>query len=521
MKRLTKPEPVHYADLRAVIFRAAERFPENRFFRCGDPAMPHITGSALKSYCGAFGARSERLGDTGMHIAILGPNGAAWLSCFFAVVCGGGVAVPLHLGTKAEELRSALVRADVQLLLYDQSCAADAETLRSALPELRITELHAFLAELRDEPEQRFPPLQPDAPAALYFTSGTTARSRCVILTHRNMGSQCSAAMSLLPLSPEDTGLSVLPPSHTFELMTNIVGVLHCGGTLYINENLTTVKENLRKYEPTILIVVPLVLQMLHKEIRRTAKKRGKLEQLERGLRLNGRLRRMGIDLSRLLFADVYDVLGHKLRYFMCGGAALDPALIEFFRCLGITVLQGYGITECSPIVATNTPGANRFGSIGRPLSCCETTIMDGEICVRGDSVSPGYYNDAEANAEAYRDGWFHTGDLGRRDRAGYLYFTGRKKNLIVLSNGENVSPERLEEMLYRVEGVLDAVVNEANGKITAEIYADRTVLPDQAAVWAEIDRVNRALAPHEQIGALVLRDTPFEKTVTRKNKRR
>lgn len=520
MKRAKPPAPVRYADLREIVFHASEQFPETRFFPSSDKAVPYVTGRELKTLCGAFGAWSARTGREGAHVAILGPNGAAWISCFFAVVCGGGVAVPLHLGTQTDELISCLERSDAELLVYDERCAADAASVCAGLPDLQSIELHAFLAQLRQEPEQLFPALRPDAPAALYFTSGTTARSRCVILTHRNMGSHGSAAMSQLPLSPDDAGLSVLPPSHTFELMTNLIGSLHCGGTVYINESLLTVKQNLRQYEPTILVVVPLVLQTLYKEIRKTAKRSGKLELLERGLRLNGALQRVGIDLSRRLFSDVYDVLGHNLRYFLCGGAALDPALIVFFRCLGITVLQGYGITECSPIVAANVPHANRFGSVGRPFPCCEAKIIDGEICVRGESVSPGYYHDDAANAESYRDGWFHTGDLGRMDRAGYLWFTGRRKNLIVLSNGENVSPERLEERLYRIDGILDAVVYDENGKITAEVYADAAVLPDRDAVWAEIDRVNRSLAPHEQIGALKLRDTPFEKTVTQKIKR-
>ena len=521
MRRMREPAPVRYANLREVVFRAADRFPDTRFFLCADAALPFVTGRELREYCGALGARCAREGKEGSHIALLGPNSAAWLSCYFAVVCGGCTAVPLHLGTKPDELVRCLTRSDSGMLLYDASCAADAEQIAAALPKLEIIELHAFLDALLQERERRYAVLLPDAPAALYFTSGTTAESRCVVLTHRNMGSQCSAAMSQLPLSPADTGLSVLPPSHTFELMTNIVGVLHCGGTMYINQDLTTVKENLKRYEPTILVVVPLVLQMLRKEIRRTAKRQGKLELLERGLRANGILQRFGLDLSRRLFGDVYAVLGHKLRYFLCGGAALDPELITFFRNLGITVLQGYGITECSPIVAANVPHANRFGSVGKTFPCCETKLIDGEICVRGDSVSPGYYRDDEANREAYRGGWFHTGDLGRIDRDGYLWFTGRKKNLIVLSNGENVSPERLEERLYRLEGVIDAVVYELDGRITAEIYAEPKVLPDEAAVWREIDRINRTLAPHEQIGKLILRAEPFEKTATQKIKRR
>ena len=520
MKRIKPPEQVRYANLREVVLHAGAAYPEAQFFFSSDPAMPFVTGAELKALCGRFAVWAKAQGRNGAHIALLGPNGAAWLSCYFAVISGGCVAVPLHLGTKSEELERCVRRSDSSVLLYDRSCETEAAALKAAIPELQIMEYHGLIKTLSEMTDEDWPKLDPDAPAALYFTSGTTARSRCVLLTHRNMGSHCSAAMSQLTLSPEDSGLSVLPPSHTFEIMTNIVGVLHCGGKMYINESLLTVKSNLKKYEPSILVVVPLVLQTIHREILKTAKKAGKLELLQKGLKINRFFLRFGVDLSHRLFGDVYDVVGHNLRYFLCGGAALDPELVEFYRCLGITVIQGYGITECSPIVAANVPHANRFGSIGKTFPCCETKIIDGEICVRGDSVSPGYYNDPEGNAEAYRDGWFHTGDLGRVDKDGYLWFLGRKKNLIVLSNGENVSPEMLEEKLYRVEGVQDALVYEKDGKITAEVYADRAILPDRDAVYREIDKINKTLKPHEHIGALVLRSEPFEKTATQKIKR-
>ena len=204
----------------------------------------------------------------------------------------------------------------------------------------------------------------------------------------------------------------------------------------------------------------------------------------------------------------------------MCGGAALDKELIYFYKKLGITVLQGYGITECSPIVAANLPEANRLGSIGKTFPCCETKLIDGEICVRGDSVSPGYYKDDEANAASYRDGWFHTGDLGRQDKNGYLYFTGRRKNLIILANGENVSPEEPEERLYQIDGVVDALVYEKDQTITAEIYADKDVFPDVNALWKAVDGVNRSLAVYKRIGNIIMRSEPFEKTATQKIKR-
>ena len=324
----------------------------------------------------------------------------------------------------------------------------------------------------------------------------------------------------VLSLSENDVGLSLLPLSHTFEMMTYVAGALHCGGTLYLNESVRTVKKNLRDKRPTILVTVPLILQTLHKEILNTAKKQGRLEQLQKALRLSGSLRKIGLDMSRRFFGEVRELLGGRLHTIICGGAALDPELIRFFQALGIEVLQGYGITECSPVVSVNRLGKNVVGSVGQPLPCCEVKLEGREICVRGENVSPGYYKDAQATAESFRDGWFHTGDLGWLDRKGNLFFEGRIKNLIILANGENVSPEELEEKLYQTEGILDAAVYEKDGRITAELFVDRALIPDIPAAWRIVSPINRSLASFKQIGEIVLRETEFEKTATRKIKR-
>ena len=510
-----------YQNLRDLVFHAAENYPSTRFFITDDPGFPHITGAELKTVCGKFGAWMEQQYGIGRHIALLGPNGASWLTAYFSVLSSGCVAVPLHLGSTEEDLDYYCDKADVDILLFDETCRSQAEMIHKHNPEIYIFEIHALLEQIRELDREFFPELLPDFPAALYFTSGTTALSRCVILTHRNMASHTNAAMTVLPLSPEDTGLSILPVSHTFELMTNIVGALHCGGTLYINNSLRHLKKNLQKYQPTIIVCVPLVLQMMQKEILNTAKKEGKLELLQRGLRVSGGLQHLGIDISHLMFKDIYDVVGGKLRYFMCGGASLDKKLIQFYKKLGIEVIQGYGITECTPIVSANLPDANVIGSIGRPLPCCEVRIINGEICVRGDSVSPGYYKDGILNLKAFQNGWFHTGDLGWIDRKGFIHYRGRQKNLIVLANGENVSAEALEEKLTRIDGIEEAVVSEKDGKITAELFTAPGILPDKEACWHVVSHLNRRLPVHQQIGDLILRDHEFEKTVTRKIKRR
>lgn len=512
---------VSYRDLAEIVERAGERYANTEFFISGDERLKSISGGQLLHCCRAFAHFERSNGRQGEHIAILGKNCAAWITAFFAVVTGGAVAVPLSKDAKPDELGYCVSKADCSVLIYDRSTQKQANELGKLRPELELWEVHELVEKLLSYHGQlRYRPAM-DEPAALYFTSGTTAQSRCVILTHRNLTAHCNAAMAALPLSPDDTGLSVLPPSHTFELMTNIVGALHCGGTLYINESIRTVKRDLQKYHPSILVVVPLVLQMLHKQIISTARKQGRLEALEKGLRLSRALHAVGIDISRSLFKDVYEVLGGKMRYFLCGGAPLDKQLVEFYADLGITVLQGYGITECSPIVAANLPGANRIGSVGRAFACCEVRLIDGEICVRGDSVSPGYYKDEDATKAAFHDGWFHTGDLGYTDTDGFIFFTGRRKNLIVLPNGENVSPEELEEKLYRIDGVEDALVMQDGGVICAEVYADREIIPDRQTLRELVDKVNLTLPAFKQIGRVELRTEPFEKTSTQKIYRR
>lgn len=502
-----------------MVEHAATCFPDRAFFLCTDEKLPSVTGAELYGLCKRAAAVLDGFDET-RHIALLGPSSAAWLAAFFSVLSAGRAIVPLHDGMQRQEMEDCLMLSDCGLLLYDERRGETASALARAVPGLGLLEVHDFIEKLRREEEETLPELRPDAVAAMYFTSGTTGKPRCVQLTHRNMGAQISAVTEVIPLSETDVGLSLLPLSHTFEMMTYVAGALHCGGTLYLNESVRTVKGNLREKRPTILVTVPLILQTLRKEILNTARKQGRLEELQKALRFNSRLQRIGFDWSGRLFGEVRAVLGGRLHTVICGGAALDAELICFFKALGIEVLQGYGITECSPVVSVNRPGKNVIGSVGRPLPCCEVRILDREICVRGDSVSPGYYNDSEATAESFRDGWFHTGDLGRLDQKGNLYFEGRIKNLIILANGENVSPEELEEKLYQAEGILDAVVYEKGGKITAELFVDRALIPDLAAAWRIVSPVNRSLASYKQIAEIVLRETEFEKTATRKIKR-
>lgn len=515
---MTAAHSLKYTDMRALAQYAGKCFPDTEFFICADEKMPYVTGSELFCYCSKAKPVLDSYGAK--HVAILGPGSAAWITSFFSVISSGRVIVPLHDGMHVHELEECIRQAGCGILLYDSRRAETASALQQKIGGLQTVELHVFLDKVREAEETGLPELRPDAVAAMYFTSGTTGKPRCVMLTNRNMGSQISAVTEVLSLSEKDVGLSLLPLSHTFEMMTCIATALHCGGTLYINESIRTVKKNLYEKHPTVIVAVPLILQALHKEILNTARRQGMLDKLLRAMAVNEKFQRFGLDMSSRLFREVRKPLGGALHTVICGGAALDPGIINFFKVLGIEVLQGYGITECSPVVSVNRPGKAVSGSIGRCLPCCEVSIIDREICVRGDSVSPGYYDDPGATAESFRDGWFHTGDLGRLDKKGNLYFEGRIKNLIILPNGENVSPEELEEKLYQADGILDAIVYEKGGKITAELYADRGIIPDTSAAWKVVSKINHSNASFKQIADIVLRESAFEKTITNKIKR-
>ena len=241
----TKPSLI-YPDMLHLAGHAANCFPDKPFFLCADEKMPSVTGAELYGYCKKAAAVLEEF-TAEQHIALLGPGSAAWLTAYFAVLSAGRVIVPLHDGMQQQELEDCLRLADCGLLLYDERRGETAALLAQAIPGLALLELHEFVERLREEKRESLPKLEPNAVAAMYFTSGTTGKPRCVLLTHRNMGSHVSAVTEVIPLSETDVGLSLLPLSHTFEIMTHVAGALHCGGTLYLNESVRTVKKNLRE----------------------------------------------------------------------------------------------------------------------------------------------------------------------------------------------------------------------------------------------------------------------------------
>jgi long-chain acyl-CoA synthetase len=331
--------------------------------------------------------------------------------------------------------------------------------------------------------------------------------------------------------------LHVLPPHHTFGSTVNYVGHLSQGCEVYISSGLKHVSDEIREQQPTHLILVPAFLEVMNRKIWTTARKTGKEGLLKMMMKVSDALRKVGIDLRKKLFASVLSAFGGKLELVICGGAKLDEDIINTFDSLGITILNGYGITECAPLISANRNKYRKPGSVGTPILACRVKIDnpdengEGEICVKGPNVMLGYYNNPEATAEVFdKDGFFHTGDYGKLDEEGWIYITGRKKNLIILSNGKNVYPEEIEADLQKVEGVTEVVVYAGESRvqkdkitIVAEIFPDADLLKDkgitdmQKYFEDQVKILNDRMPHYKAVKRVKLRDTEFQKNTSRK----
>lgn len=478
----------------------------------------------------------HQLFPKGSHIAVLGKTSYEWLCCFLAVMCSENVAVPIDRELREDEILAQLKDADTLCLIYDREQRSVAEAveqrfhgtvrciaMREPEDSCRAAEnLPQMLCAVEPEGVWTGNPARDDL-AAIVFTSGTTGRSKGVMLTHLNLAWNGMNGGSYGHLSPEDRALSILPIHHTLEISAGILSLLCCGVTICINDSLKYMSRNLKKYHPTLMITVPLVIETLYKTIWREIDKGGKRKKVQRVMRLARLLYYCHIDVRRKVFAQILEQLGGNLRMLVVGGAYIAPNILDAFETWGITMVQGYGITECAPVVACNTDRYKKRGSVGKIVPGCEAKIVDGEICVRGPIVMKGYYKNPEMTAEVLADGWFKTGDLGYLDKDFFLYLTGRKKNLIILSNGENVSPEELEQDFQRDASVREVLVYAEDGVIVAEIFPEEEswkklgVDSEEEYFQNLMKQVNYGRPVYKQIGKVKLRRTEFEKNTSRK----
>lgn len=506
-----------------------------------------------------LGTAFAALGLMGKHIAVIGDTCPEYLVTYHATVNGGGVIIPLDRELANDELINFLNISEAEAIVYTDNfnnllinfelklpnikyfIPIIHETENTVNPKIRsYSDLIEFGRNELNAGRRTFIDhvIDMNKLSALLFTSGTTGTSKGVMLSHKNLTAATNASCQSMEYDDDNTFVDLLPMHHSYEITCGHMSITALGGTMYINDSLKNTMRNILHFKPNALMVVPLYVETMHKRIWAEIDKKGLRNKVKFAMWLSNIMLKAGIDLRDNLFSEVRNSLGGNLRSIVCGGAPLSPKLIKDFFCFGIIVLEGYGITECSPLVAVNRPGKGRYHSVGQPVYGCEVKIeknsdeKTGEILVRGDNVMMGYYKNEEATRNAFTDdGWFRTGDIGYMDKENYIYITGRKKNVIILSNGKNVFPEEIEEYLRRSELISESVVigraKESDDIIiTAIVYpnpektTDMSAEQKHAAVKQAINSINKTLPVYKQVREIEIRDTEFSKTSSKKIKR-
>lgn len=516
-----------------------------------DPSIKYIdrndivskTYIQLEADCASFSNMLASKGWRQTNIALLGKKSYEWIIAYLGTVCSGNVVVPLDWELESDELGNLIDDSEIKCLVYDLSVQSKIDDIINRCKNIelliclekdennRAKQTEQFYSLLKSFQKNNPVRPLPDEVCAIVYTSGTTGKSKGVMLTHKNIIQDILFWDAYIGLDCSDTCLSILPLHHTYEMTCGILYPIFSGMTVCLNKDLKSFAKNLIVFKPTFMFAVPRIVESLYQSIWNEAKKSKRERKLQTSIKMSNFLRRFGMDFRNQLFMKIRDPFGGQLKRIYCGGAPLSPKIITGFDEIGITVLQGYGITECSPLVALNLENCIKPDSVGMACRYCKVCIRDGEILVKGDIVTSGYYKDAQATQAAFtEDGWFRTGDLGSIDKDGYLYITGRIKNLIITNNGENISPEKMEQKLMDLPCIEEAILyqEQTNGRelIVAEIYPSQSLAGQmnwdhlEAYMQDEINRFNTSHPGYCKIQKLVLRKIPFEKTTSYKIKR-
>ncbi len=531
-----------------------------------------INYKLLKHDVDALGTKLIEMGLEGSKIAVIGENCYEWMVTYLAVVNGVGVVVPLDKELNKDEIRNLLNSAECKAIFFTDTfeeaildydapykirmkvygdrtdinekpeLIQDADRIISwgnlveAGEALLASGVHGFSEKIID----------PDKMSMLLFSSGTTGIPKGVMLCHRNIACNIRDIRRIVVVYPEDRTLSILPIHHTFESTIGILTILYSGGSVAFYEGLKYVSKNLAEAKATLLVGVPLIFESIYSKIWKQAEKNGKAGALKKAMKINRFLKSLGIAAEKKLFAPIYETFGGRLRMMVTGAAAIDPNVCRGFESMGIRVVQGYGLTECAPLV-TGTPDFGdtytKAGSVGPVVASGELQIINkdedgiGEIIFKGPNVMLGYYRMQEETDKVMIDGWFHTGDLGFLDENGWLYLTGRKKNVIVTKTGKNIYPEEVEYYVNRNKYIRESLVHgiedgsEEGTIVGVQIIPDYDVIfeefgPDfseekiSALIRKAISEINDKLPIYKRIRKISIRKDEFIKTTTKKIQR-
>ena len=560
----TKSKNMKYTDLKDMLKQTGEAYGDRPayIFKTEEKGkFRTITHKEFRNEINALGTVLINMGLKDKRIAIISENRYEWELSYLAIASGVGVVVPLDKSLPDNELESLILRSQVEAIIYSSKY----DTIMGTLRDKKNKNLKYFISmdleentqgiysektliekgkKLLNEGDSTYLNAEIDADkmGIMLFTSGTTAMSKAVMLSHKNLVTNVMDITQRFDLTEEDRFLSFLPLHHVFECTVGFLYPISIGGSIAFCEGVKHMADNIKEFGITAMISVPAVFDIIYRKVMKAIEKKGKLQNLEKGKKISNLLLKVKIDLRKQLFKEVHESLGPKLRLVVTGGAALDPETEKGFNDLGFDVEQGYGLTETAPVIAAETPKCRRLGSIGKKFPSVEVKIDNpdeegiGELLAKGPSIMLGYYENEEATKDALdADGWFHTGDLARIDKDGFIYISGRKKSVIVLNNGKNVFPEEIETLLNKVEGIKESFVYEkkeddGDVKVCVKIVYDKQLIKElyniegeekiKEFLWEKVKDVNRLMPKYKYVREMIISEEELIKTTTLKIKR-
>ncbi len=527
--------------------------------RIQDDQYKKITHEEVRDMVDCLGTALIDLGLKGKRIAVIGPNRYEWEIAYLSIVCGTGIVVPLDKSLPENELESLIERSEIEAIFYTNKHEEVIKKIKyngtNRLKHLISMDIEENVdgiysqkqliekgKKLLNEGNRTFidSKINSEEMSIMLFTSGTTTESKVVCLSHKNICSNLMDIASILDINSNDTLLSILPVHHVFECTVGFLCGLYKGAETVFCDGIRHILKNLNEYKVTVMACVPSLYEGLFNIIQKQLAKEGKLQEI---LEKEEKYKNASMEEKKKIFKNVHDMLGGKVKLLISGAAKLEPKIEEKYRSLGINLVQGYGLTETSPVVGVENNKYHKIGSIGKAVPSIEVKIVDkneegmGELIVKGPNVMLGYYKNEDATKEVLKNGWFYTGDLAKIDEEGYIYICGRKKSVIVLKNGKNIFPEEMENLVNKIEGVKESFIfgkqqseDKDDIKINVQIVFDRDVVKEVYKVETDdeiykvlsnkIKKINKTMPPYKAIRGVLLTEKELIKTTTNKIKR-
>ena len=554
-----------FNNLKEMLKKSGEKYADRPAFYLEGTSLEDskiMTHSEFRKNIDYLGTALIEMGLKNKKIAVIGENRYEWEVAYLAVACGTGVVVPLDKALPENEIENLIVRAEVEAIFY----SAKYSEAMSNIQKKGNTKIKYFISmdleksdfnkysqkeiikkgkELLEGGNRDFvdSKINDEDMSIMLFTSGTTNMSKAVMLSHKNICTNILDITECYDITCEDRMLSFLPLHHTFECTVGFLYPVSRGCSIVFSKGVRHIGDEMKNFKITAMISVPIMMEKIYEKILKGIEKKGKLQAVEKGIKISNVLQKVGIDIRKKIFKEIHESLGGSLRIVVTGGAALEPKVQKGFNDLGLNVSQGYGLTETSPVISAEYMKKRKIGSVGKKMPSIEVKIDEpdkdgvGELLAKGDSVMLGYYNNDEANAESFtEDGWFRTGDLAKIDKDGYIYIAGRKKFVIVLKNGKNVYPEEIETLINKSDLVIESMVygmpaDDGDVTISAKVVYNKDYFKEKYGlieekdihdmIWKEIKEINRTMPKYKYIKNLIVTDEEMVKTTTLKIKRK